>query len=261
MRRPKRHRRKRSPRRRPKRPSRRRRNPRPKGRRSVSSFHQDDCRLFHQTLRDMFGAFRRATLIFFRLPRDLYICLLLLALVAAPPLTSATNPEGAATAAPTAGQTPDARLNGAYKFNEGGWTYVHLEGTPEQVGFQHGYLLAREIEDNVHVYTVTAPNADKRPWSFFRDAGRDVLWPHLDAEYQAELKGIVEGLQAQGSTLDLWDIVALNGDLEISDYYLPTLNKREGRPNPEAAVAPGKCSAFIATGSATKDGKIVVGHS
>jgi hypothetical protein len=155
----------------------------------------------------------------------------------------------------------DPRLAGAYKFNEGGWTYVHLQGTPEQVGFQHGFLLAREIEDNVHVYTVTAPHNDKRPWSFFRDAGKSILWPHLDPEYQAELKGIAEGLQAQGSKLDLWDIVALNGDIELSNYYLPTLNAREHKPNPPAAVAPGKCSAFIATGSATKDGKIVVAHS
>jgi hypothetical protein len=55
--------------------------------------------------------------------------------------------------------------------------------------------------------------------------------------------------------------VALNGDIELSNYYLPTLNAREHKPNPEAAVAPGKCSAFIATGSATKDGKIVIAHS
>jgi hypothetical protein len=161
----------------------------------------------------------------------------------------------------SAGETSDARLNGAYKFNEGGWTYVHLEGTPEQVGFQHGYLLAREIEDNVHVYTVTAPNEDKRPWSFFREAAKTILWPHIDPEYQAELKGIVDGLQAKGSTLDLWDIVALNGDIELSNYYLPTVNKAEGRPNPPTAVAPGKCSAFVATGSATRDGKIVIAHS
>jgi hypothetical protein len=161
----------------------------------------------------------------------------------------------------TASAASDSRLNGGYKFHEGGWTYVHLEGTPRQIGFQHGYLLAREIEDNVHVYTVSAPHADGRPWSFFRETGKNILWPHLDQEYQEELKGIVEGLQAQGSTLDLWDIVALNGELEISDYYLPTLNKKEGKPNPEAAVAPGKCSAFVATGSATKDGKIVIAHS
>src|SRR6202789_1749463 len=90
-----------------------------------------------------------------------------------------------------ASQAADPRLQGGYKFNEGGWTYVHLEGTPEQVGFQHGYLLAREIEDNVHVYTVTAPHEDMRPWSFFRDAAKNVLWPHIEPEYQAELKGIV----------------------------------------------------------------------
>ncbi|MFZ1941518.1 MAG: peptidase C45, partial [Terracidiphilus sp.] len=52
----------------------------------------------------------------------------------------------------------DPRLKGSYKFHEGGWTYVHLQGTPGQIGFQHGYLLAREIEDNIKVYQVEAPH-------------------------------------------------------------------------------------------------------
>src|SRR6202044_2413959 len=55
--------------------------------------------------------------------------------------------------------------------------------------------------------------------------------------------------------------VAINGDEELTGYYLPWVNAKEKRPNPKAAVAPGKCSAFIATGSATKDGKIVIAHS
>ena len=145
------------------------------------------------------------------------LAILLFAIVAATPATARDHEN-------------DPRLRGAYKFNEGGWTYVHLQGTPEQVGFQHGYLLAREIEDNVQVYMVTAPHQDKRPWSFFRDAAQTVLWPHIEPEYQEELKGIVEGLQAQGSTLDLWDIVALNGDIELSNYYLPTVNARRASP-------------------------------
>jgi hypothetical protein len=157
--------------------------------------------------------------------------------------------------------SPDPRLGDSYKFHEGGWTYVHLAGTPEEIGFQHGYLLAREIEDNVQMYEVEVPHTDKRPWSFFRATAKDVLWPKIDPEYQAELKGIVEGLKAQGSKLDLWDIVALNGEMEIGEYYVPWLNAKEGKPNPKQAVAPGKCSAFIATGSATKDGKIVIAHS
>jgi hypothetical protein len=156
---------------------------------------------------------------------------------------------------------PDPRLGGAYTFHEGGWTYVHLAGTPEEIGFQHGYLLAKEIEDNVNMYSVEAVHLDKRPWEFFRQAGKNVLWPKLDPEYQAELKGIAEGLKAQGSKVDLWDVVAINGDEELTGYYLPWMNAREKKPNPKAAVAPGKCSAFIATGSATKDGKIVIAHS
>ncbi|HUA97948.1 MAG TPA: C45 family peptidase [Terracidiphilus sp.] len=169
---------------------------------------------------------------------------------------------GMGAARPAAGTTDAAALlKGSYKFQEGGWTYVHLQGTPEQIGFQHGYLLAREIEDNVHVYQVTGLHVDKKPWSFFREAAKDVLWPRVEPEYQEELKGIVEGLHAQGSRLDLWDIVALNGDIELSNYYLPWLNAKEGKTGPAQAVAPGKCSAFIATGTATKDGKIVIAHS
>jgi hypothetical protein len=155
----------------------------------------------------------------------------------------------------------DTRLRNAYKFNEGGWTYVHLEGSPAQVGFQHGYLLAHEIEDNVSVYQVMGKHNDDRSWSWFRNVGKTVFWPHIEPEYQVELKGIAEGLHAEGSKTDLWDIVALNAYLEIADYYLPSLDKKEHKPAPPAAVAPGKCSAFIATGSATKDGGIVIAHS
>jgi hypothetical protein len=167
----------------------------------------------------------------------------------------------AATSIALHAASPDPRLQGAYKFNQGGWTYVHLQGTPAQVGYQHGYLLAREIEDNVNVQKVEVPHMVKREWSFFRGAAQKVLWPHIEPEYQQELKGIVAGLHAQGSPLDLWDIVALNGIMELRDYYLPVLNAQEKKPNPLEAVAPGKCSAFIATGSATTDGKIVIAHN
>lgn len=169
-------------------------------------------------------------------------------------LASMTSANGAVPAI-------DARLGKSYRFQESGWTYVHLEGTPGQIGFQHGYLLARQIEDNVHVYAVEAPHLYKKDWEFFREAGRKVLWPHIEPEYRAELLGIAEGLKAQGSKLDLWDVVALNGDEELTGYYLPWLNAKEHKANSAAAAAPGKCSAFIATGSASKDGKIAIAHS
>ena len=161
---------------------------------------------------------------------------------------------------PAAG-APMTMSSQAWTFERDGWTYVHLEGTPKEIGYQHGYMLKDAIEDNLHVYEVENAHELSKSWSYFREAGRTVLWPHVSEEYRAELQGIADGMKAAGSTRDLWDIVALNGNLELTDYYLPMMNARAGAPTPPKAVAPGKCSAFIATGKATRDGKVVVAHS
>jgi len=157
--------------------------------------------------------------------------------------------------------SPDPRLKNSYTFTKDGWTYVHLEGTPSEIGFQHGYLLAGEIADNLKTITLENTHSSGKPWPYFRSIARDQLWPRIEPEYRAELQGIADGVQAKGSKIDVWDIVALNAHIEVSDYYLPWLAKQHGKPSPAALVAPGRCSAFIATGSATKDGKIVIAHS
>jgi len=41
----------------------------------------------------------------------------------------------------------DAVLAKAYRFESAGWIYVHLEGSPHDIGYQHGYLLGPEIAD------------------------------------------------------------------------------------------------------------------
>ncbi|HKW66005.1 MAG TPA: hypothetical protein VJP04_01870, partial [Terriglobales bacterium] len=96
----------------------------------------------------------------------------------------------------------DPRLGNAYRFQRGGWTYVHLEGTSEQIGYQHGYLLAPEIKDTFEAIQLRDVHDAKRDWQFFRDAARKMLWPHIEAEYQQELTGIAEGLKARGVALD-----------------------------------------------------------
>jgi hypothetical protein len=155
----------------------------------------------------------------------------------------------------------DDRLEGAYKFKKNGWTYVHLQGTPAQIGYQHGYLLAAQIEDAYQVYKLEDEHSTQRDWAFYRNAAKTILWPHIDPEYQEELSGIAEGVQAKGIKLDVWDIVAVNATMELSQYYVPWLNKRQPVQNAPKIDAPGNCSAFIATGSYTKDGKIVIGHN
>jgi hypothetical protein len=156
---------------------------------------------------------------------------------------------------------PDNRLDNAYIFSRNGWTYVHLQGTPEEIGYQHGYLLAPQIEDAYHVFKLEDEHSTGRDWAFFRNAAKTILWPHIDPEYQEELSGIAEGVQAKGIKLDVWDIVAINGTMELSEYYVPWLNKQQHAKDAPKIDAPGNCSAFIATGNYTKDGKIVIAHN
>jgi Phospholipase B len=155
----------------------------------------------------------------------------------------------------------DSRLEGGYRFERNGWSYVHLQGEPDEVGYQHGYLLASEISDTYRVLKLEAEHSTHRDWAFFRDAGRTILWPHIDPEYQKELQGIADGVAARGVNLDLWDIVAMNGQIELTEYYVPWLDSKQRAANAPHIKAPGNCSAFIATGSYTKDGKIVIAHN
>ncbi|HEX6466005.1 MAG TPA: C45 family peptidase, partial [Terriglobales bacterium] len=164
-----------------------------------------------------------------------------------------------ASGAPTASKDP--RLASAYRFEQGGWVYVHLQGTPAQIGYQHGYLLALEIGDAFHAIQLNDTHRTHRNWEFFRKTAREVLWPKIDAEYQEELRGIADGVKAAGVNLDVYDVVALNAFEEVPDYYLPWLNKKERAANTPRLVSPGNCSAFVATGSYTRDGKIVIAHN
>ncbi len=156
----------------------------------------------------------------------------------------------------------DPRLKGTYSFARGGWVYVHLEGDPATIGFQHGYMLGKEIADAFPAVSAGMMHSTRRDWPFFREVAREKLWPKLDPEYQQELQGIAEGLNARtGSQLDVYDIVALNSFEEVPDYYVPWLDKQEKRANAPNLKSPGNCSAFIATGSWTKDGQIVIAHN
>jgi len=155
--------------------------------------------------------------------------------------------------------TEDDRLKGSYRFERNGWVYVHLEGAPEQIGYQHGKLLAKETADLLRVLKPMLAHETKRDWDFYRDASRDILWPKIDSEFQRELDGIVKGLNDSGVKADRWDIVALNALEELPYYYLPWLDKKQGRL--PTTHAPGNCSAIIATGSYTKDHRIVMGHN
>jgi hypothetical protein len=155
---------------------------------------------------------------------------------------------------------PHDPLAGASREDKNGWIYVHLEGSPHDIGFQHGYLVAKEIDTLIKVFQFYLPHTTNKNWAFYRAAAGRLLWNKIDKEYQDEIKGIAEGLQAKGMKYESLDVAALNANIELSSYYVPELMNKT-KPGSGNNRAPGNCSAFIANGSFTKDHKIVMGHN
>lgn len=156
----------------------------------------------------------------------------------------------------------DPRLKGAFRQPEkNGWIFVHLEGKPRDIGYQHGWLLAPEIVDAHKAIALLATHGSDKDWQFYRNASEKMLWPKIEAEYREEMQGIADGLRARGVKLDLWDVVALNASIELTGYYTPWYDRQRKETATTAGVLADRCSAFAATGSYTRDGRVVIGHN
>src|SRR5579859_1433799 len=146
----------------------------------------------------------------------------------------------------------------ALREDKGGWIYLTLTGAPHDRGYQHGYALAPEIDDAFAALQLGITH-HHGSWATYREAAHQLFWSRLDPEYQQELSGIADGLKARGFNYDVQDVLAYNSHIEIGDYYLPAQHvKKTGALLSKAPLA---CSAFVATGKQTADGKVVMAHN
>src|SRR5579872_2839252 len=84
-----------------------------------------------------------------------------------------------------AGRKGDPLLKHAFRLpNRNGWSFVHLEGTPIEIGYQYGYLLAPEIDRAIQVMRAEETHDGKHDWRFFRDTAKAMMWPRVDQEYR-----------------------------------------------------------------------------
>jgi hypothetical protein len=167
------------------------------------------------------------------------------------------------------------RYGPAYRYPQAGWIVLHVEGEPYARGCQHGRLLAPEIAAHVRCFASTHSHKDPAgAWKLVRTLTNSLFLRRYHPEYLREMKGIADGASAAGARfhgrpLDLLDIVALNAWPEIEtlpDALKATPTGLEGvrfpldAPTPSPRPKPAHCSAFAATGPATRDGKVVFGH-
>jgi hypothetical protein len=151
-------------------------------------------------------------------------------------------------------------LSKGNRFERAGWIYLHVEGEAKVRGFQHGYLLAKEIEDGIKVTAAIWEHDSTMEWTWLVKRAADMFVTKTDSENLDELQGIAEGAQAAGIRVSRDEILTYNAILELGDYWWPTeLKKIKDEPaRPEVRES---CSSFIATGTWTKDHNVVLGHN
>src|SRR6266498_669997 len=69
----------------------------------------------------------------------------------------------------------------ASRENKNGWVYVHLEGAPHDIGYQHGYLLANEIDTTIQAFAYFLQHETHRNWQFYRNCASSFLWNNWTA--------------------------------------------------------------------------------
>lgn len=103
----------------------------------------------------------------------------------------------------------------ANRHEKNGWIYLHIEGSPRDRGFQHGYLMAAEINENLRLLRTRWEHKTALEWSWYVKKAEEVLTSKVDTENLEELGGIVEGLRYAGITATLNEMVGLNGYAEL----------------------------------------------
>ncbi|HYL36722.1 MAG TPA: C45 family autoproteolytic acyltransferase/hydrolase [Bryobacteraceae bacterium] len=165
----------------------------------------------------------------------------------------------------------------AYRYPAGGWIYLHIQGQPYERGYQHGRLMSREIVQYMERCAAELDHGGKKQsWNLARTTAASLFLHGFDQEILEEMKGIADGASDAGARwdgrrIDLTDLVVVNTTVELgelSEALTVTPSGLEGLHldspvifDRRRGIAPADhCSAFAATGKATRDGRMVIGH-
>lgn len=162
-----------------------------------------------------------------------------------------------------------------FRYEDGGWINVHIEGAPYERGHQYGQLVGADLARFVEKLAIQKDKEDPgRGWSHARTLADALMLRKFDPEFLEEMKGIADGAAAAGAkfrgrNLDLLDVVTANSDIDLGELEAATrvtaspLSGRTFQKAEDEAARGGKgdhCSSFVATRSATRDGRFVMGQ-
>jgi hypothetical protein len=169
------------------------------------------------------------------------------------------------------------KIKNGRSYKKNGWTYISVSGKPKERGFAYGYFCAeqfKEIQKMLYFYIFESFGFT---WEYFIKKINDDFKEMTKTQYldlYLEMEGIAEGCNAGGCKTSIDEIIAWNFYYSLPYWFSFVSDTHTGKegggkskstqsfiPLPRKNNASDKCSAFMAVGDWTKDGKIVVGHN
>jgi len=151
-----------------------------------------------------------------------------------------------------------------------GFTYVSIRGSPKERGIHYGRCCAQDFKEVQRMLHFVCEEEYGRSWEFFIDAAKKYFKEKIRRVYPElyeEMEGIAEGIQSAGVETTVDEILAWNNYFTLLDSWYSTYSDNNDNEYGKLIMkkteggAKDRCSAFIATGSYTKDGNIVVAHN
>jgi hypothetical protein len=162
----------------------------------------------------------------------------------------------------------EKRENPNKQFIKNGWNYIYAQGAPTQRGFTIGLASAAQFKKIQEMLRYIVPEDTGQTWDFFVEAGKTYLKPTIISkfhEFYEEMQGMVDGCKAGGTPTNIDEIIAWNNLYTLMDSWYPNFENGANSGSREGGTKrkgqQDHCSAFIAVGDYTDDGKIVMTHN
>lgn len=154
----------------------------------------------------------------------------------------------------------EQKIKNGFSYQENGWKYISIKGKPKERGYAYGYLCAKEFKEIQNTMAFLMMEAYGKTWDFFIEqvsAGFTKMTQDDFPEFYEEMEGIADGCNANGCKTSIDEIITWNFYMSIPYWYSLISDNRTGKEG----GANDKCSAFMAVGDWTEDGKIVCAHN
>ncbi len=166
------------------------------------------------------------------------------------------------------------RVKNGISYEMNGWLYVSIKGKPKERGYAYGKLVADEMKKVQKIQEFITYFDYGVKWEFFIEAAAKHFKPKIMEyfpEFYEEMVGFSEGCTAGGTKMSIDEVIAWNNSMTITGSWFANMPEEEriavrgtatsNTSTSKEGGASDKCSAFMANGDWTADGKIVVAHN